>query len=77
MTTVRVFINARGHDVAAGSTALDALRIADAEAASQVDAGARQITDSRGLPVAPETPVYGGAIYRIVSNRSRDAELSS
>jgi hypothetical protein len=73
MTTVRVFVNARGYDVPADATALDALRVADAAEAEAVLTGARLIADSRGLPVPPETPVYGGVIYRVVTNRTRDA----
>ena len=71
MSTVRVFVNARGYDLPAGATALDAIRIADAAEADAVAAGARLITDSRGLPVPPETPAYGGVIYRTVANRDR------
>jgi len=74
MTSVRVFVNARGHDVPTNATALDAVAAADAADAAGVTAGTRLITDSRGLPVLPETPVYGGVIYRTVSNRTRDAE---
>jgi hypothetical protein len=74
MTSLRVFVNARGYDVPAGATALDAVRAADAAEADAIDAGTRLITDSRGLAVAPETPAYGGVIYRTVANRSRDAE---
>jgi len=77
MTSVRVFVNARGYDVAAMATALDAVRAADTAEADAVQAGARQITDSRGLPVPPETPVYGGVIYRVVTNRVRDAEATT
>ena len=74
MTSLRVFVNARGYDVPAGATALDAVRAADAAEADAIDAGTRLITDSRGLAVAPETPAYGGVIYRTVANRGRDAE---
>jgi hypothetical protein len=77
MTSVRVFVNARGYDVAHDATALDAVRVADAAEAEAVQAGSRQITDSRGLPVPPETPVYGGVIYRVVTNRTRDAEATT
>jgi len=74
MTSIRVYVNARGHDVPLGATALDAVAAADVAEAAGVSAGARLITDSRGLFVPPETPVYGGVIYRTVSNRTRDAE---
>jgi hypothetical protein len=69
--SIRVFVNARGFDVPAGASALDAVRVADAAEGDAVAAGARIITDSRGLPVTPDTPAYGGAIYRLVANRDR------
>lgn len=69
--SIRVFVNARGFDVPANATALEAVRAADAAEGEAVAAGTRVITDSRGLPVAPDTPAYGGAIYRLVANRAR------
>jgi len=77
MTSVRVFVNAKGYDVPVAATALDAVRTADVTEAEAVASGTRQITDSRGLPVPPETPVYAGVIYRVVQNRLRDAESAS
>ena len=77
MTSVRVFVNARGYDVPATATALDAVRTADPAEGDAVAAGTRLITDSRGLPVAPETPTYGGVIYRTVANRVRDDGASA
>jgi hypothetical protein len=77
MPSVRVFVNARGYDVPGSATALDAVRVADSVEADAVTAGTRQITDSRGLPVPPETPVYAGVIYRIVANRTRDDAVAS
>ena len=71
--TIRVFVNARGYDVPAGASALDAVRAADSAEGDAVAAGARIITDSRGLPVAGDTPAHGGAIYRLVTNRERAA----
>lgn len=77
MTSVRVYVNARGYDLPADATALDAVRVADASQADAIAAGTRLITDSRGLPVPPETPVYGGVIYRVVSSRIRDGETTT
>ena len=77
MTAVRVFVNARGYDVPAAATALDAIRVADAAECDGVASGARLITDSRGLPVAPESPVYSGVIYRTIANRVRDGGATS
>lgn len=68
--TVRVFINASGVDVPEGATALDAVRLWDAKAAQAVESGTRALADSRGLPAAPDAPVYGGAIFRLVSGRA-------
>lgn len=74
---VRVFVNARGYDVPATASALDAVRAADKVEADAVVAGTRQITDSRGLPVSIDAPVYAGVIYRVVANRARDGEATT
>jgi hypothetical protein len=71
--TVRVYINGRGVDVPASASVIDALRLADPAAAEQVAAGARALADSRGLPAAPDAPVHGGAIFRVVSARAARA----
>jgi len=69
-----VYINGAGVDAPAGATALDAVRLWSADAAADVERGARALTDSRGLPAAPDTPVHGGAIFRLVSGRQRTDE---
>jgi hypothetical protein len=69
---VRVFVNASGVDVPAGSTALDAVRIWSDEAARDVTSGTRLITDSRGLPIDSATQMPAGSILRLVANRARD-----
>ena len=71
--TLRVFVNERGLDVPPGATALDAVRARDAAEGDRVAAGERQITDSRGLPVAADAPAYGGAIYRTIAARRGSA----
>ncbi len=70
---LRVFVNGRGHDVSADASALDAVRCADAAEAEAIAAGSRAITDSRGLPVAPEAAAFSGAIYRTVRARPAPA----
>ena len=72
--TLRVFVNSHRVDVPAGATALDAVRAADAGAAASVTNGTRIITDSRGLPIPADAPTHGGAIYRILPARRREAE---
>lgn len=72
--TVRVFVNATGLDVASGATVLDAVRAFNASEADAVAQGTRAVTDSRGLPVPADQPVYAGAIFRVVSSRAAAAE---
>ena len=62
----RVFVNGAALELERGATALDAVRAADPAAADAVAAGARVITDSRGLPADPAAPAFAGAIYRVV-----------
>ncbi|MGE5731926.1 MAG: hypothetical protein ACM37U_08300 [Gemmatimonas sp.] len=71
MTTrmLRVFVNGSGVDVPAGSAALDAVRAWNADAAGDVTAGTRLITDSRGLPIDAATPMSAGSILRLIANR--------
>ncbi|MCU0619145.1 MAG: hypothetical protein MUF40_04475 [Gemmatimonadaceae bacterium] len=66
----RAFVNGRGVDVPAGGSALDAVRLADAAEATEIEGGRRAIADSRGLPIDPATAAYGGAIYRTISARA-------
>ena len=72
---IRVFVNGRGLDVAAGATALDAVRAFEESAADAVSRGERLITDSRGLPTDPATPIQAGAIFRLVPRRERASAL--
>ena len=76
MTTrmVRVFVNASGVDVPAGSTALDAVRAWNSGAADEVSAARRVITDSRGLPIDSATPMSAGSILRLIANRDRSTQ---
>jgi hypothetical protein len=74
--TVRVYINARPVDVAAGTTALQAVEAWDETQAAAVRNGDRLITDSRGIVTANDTPVHNGAIFRIVRARQAGSEES-
>src|SRR5690242_4418815 len=75
--SLRAFVNARAVDVPPGATALDAVRAWSDQAASEVIAGDRIITDSRGLPVDGTVAVQAGAIYRLVPRRGESAGPSS
>jgi len=67
--TLTVFVNGAAIRLALGSTVLDAVAAADPAAAEAVRAGTRAVADSRGLVVAPETPLSGGFVMRLVSAR--------
>ena len=66
-----VFVNAVKLEVPRSATALDAVRAWSADAARDVERGERAIADHRGLPTPPDTPVHGGAIFRLISARAR------
>jgi hypothetical protein len=70
--TVRVFVNGRGYDAPAGGTALDAVSMQSAADAASVRDGALIVTDSRGLPIPADTPLFNGALFRLIPNRARD-----
>jgi len=63
----RVYVDAHPVDVPKWATVLDAIEIADSALAAGVRAGSRAVTDSRGLPVASDAPLHGGAILRVVA----------
>ncbi len=71
--TVRVYVNGRGVDAPSGASCLDAVRLMEPDEADAIAAGRRAIADSRGLAIASDTTVHGGAIYRTISNRARSA----
>jgi hypothetical protein len=73
---MRVYVNAVPVDAADGQTAVDAVRLFDAVAADGVANGSMIITDSRGLPAPPSTPLHGGAIFRLIPARQRDADTA-
>ena len=70
--TVRVFVNGKRVDATAGGTVLDAVAVHAADDAERVRAGSLIVTDSRGLPVPADTPLFNGAVLRLVPNRERD-----
>ena len=65
----RVYVDSRPVDVPLSATVLDAVEVADTALADAVRAGTKAVTDSRGLPIAADAPVHGGAILRVVSAR--------
>ena len=70
--TVRVFINGTGLDAPAGGTALDAVQLHSPDDAIGLQQGTLLVTDSRGLPVPASSPLFNGALFRLIPNRGRD-----
>lgn len=74
---VRVFVNERGVTVPAGVSALEAVRHLFPDDAEGIAAGRLRLTDSRGLPIAPDVTVTGGAIFRVVAAREKLGEATA
>ena len=72
-TEYRVYVDARPVDVPVAATVLEAVEAADPALADAVRAGTKAVTDSRGLPIAPDAALHGGAILRVVSVRHGEA----
>ena len=70
--TVRVFVNGLGLDAPAGGTALDAIHVHSPADATAVREGTLVVTDSRGLPVPADSPLFNGALFRLIPNRQHD-----
>ena len=71
--TVRVFVNAAGVMVPAGSSILDAVRRWNESEANAVEQGEKMVTDSRGLPIDVDERVSAGSIFRLLPVRKRGA----
>jgi hypothetical protein len=69
--TVRVFVNAAGVMVPAGSSILDAVRRWSESEATAVERGEKLVTDSRGLPIDVDQRVSAGSIFRLLPVRKR------
>ena len=67
--TLRVYVNSKPVEAPAGGTALDAVRALDPSLAEGVAAGARIVTDSRGLPIDASVSLTQGAIFRVIHAR--------
>ena len=74
MSEIPVFVNGARCEVEAGSAVLVAVRKWNAEAANELERGARTLTDSRGLPLDPGTIAVAGTIVRVVTAREARAE---
>ena len=64
-----MYVNGHGVDAPADGRAIDAVAASDPALAAQITAGERALTDSRGLSIGADAPLYQGAILRVVSVR--------
>ena len=70
--TFRVYVNGKSVDVPKSATVLDAVEAAYPLLAAEVSSGDSVVADSRGLPIEPDAPLYGGAILRVAPVRRRE-----
>jgi hypothetical protein len=61
---LRIFVNERAFTLPAGSTVRDALRLAAPELLLPEAEGSALVTDGRGVDIALDAPLSGGAILR-------------
>ncbi len=65
---LRCFVNERGLSLPPGATVRDAVTAFDPALADRVARAEAYVTDARGIRVAPEQVLAGGAILRVVSS---------
>ena len=68
---IRVFVNDRGHTLAAGTSVREAIRAVMPDLLPDAEAGNANITDARGLPVNLDDPMPAGAILRATRSSRR------
>ncbi len=73
---IPVFVNSAKVELPAESTALDAIRLWNADAALEVVSGVRIVLDDRGLPIDSGMVIHGGSIYRLVRARAAGDPVS-
>jgi hypothetical protein len=65
--TVLVFIDDRALSVPPGTTVLAAVARVDPSLAERIQGGSAYLTDGRGIRMDPSTPVFEGAIIRVIA----------
>ena len=72
LSRLPIFINGAAVQAAAGSSLGVVLADHDPALLEALLAGVGSVTDARGLPVDPDSPVHAGAIYRVFRRSQRD-----
>ena len=68
---VLVFVNDRPVRLAPGASALAAVAAVDSALGEALAAGAAQLSDGRGIPLAADSTVFAGAILRCAKSARR------
>jgi hypothetical protein len=68
---VRVFVDERPVEAPAGATVAAAVSADDPDLAAALRDGRAYVTDGVGRPIDPGTPVFPGAIVRVVRSARR------
>ena len=71
---IRVFVNERGITLSRGATVLEAVRLFSDDEGTALASGRAKVTDSRGLPLAPDAIISGGTIMRVLPVREKQTE---
>ncbi len=71
--TIRIFVDERGLDVAAGATLGEVLAQAAPDAVGALEAGRTVVTDGTGREISLQECPQAGAIYRVVRSARRAA----
>ena len=71
---IRIFVNERGLLVPAGATVSEAVTAFDPSLAGSLEGGGATVTDARGIAVAPDAPLFAGAILRVIVSARRNRE---
>jgi hypothetical protein len=69
--TIRVYLNQRGVDLPAGTSAAEAIRLAEPQLSEALESGKAKVTDGRGLDLPLDRPLTNGAILRIIVSSRR------
>lgn len=75
--TFRVFVNAGAVDLPAGADVVAAVRAFDPALELQIVNGTAYVTDGRGIEVAHDSPLSGGAILRIIVRARRSSGVDA
>lgn len=65
-----IFVDGTPVEARNGDSIVASIQRLRPDVATELRSGGRALTDSRGLPIPPDSPAYAGAIVRVVSARA-------